>query len=76
MEGHLQNPERTVRTMSYVLWTNQLPHDLPTNHEPHVQRNEDAIPVTAATLDCKAKSIVLPALKRSRDPSAYCEVEI
>src|SRR6266403_994201 len=25
---------------------------------------------------CKAKSIGLPALKRSRDPSAYCEVEM
>src|SRR6266436_5451670 len=44
MESRLQNPEETVRTTSNVLRTDQLPRHLPTNHEPDVQRNEDAIP--------------------------------
>ena len=44
MEGCLQNPDRVIRTTSYVLRTNQLPRHLPTNYEPNVQRNEDAIP--------------------------------
>ena len=44
MESRVQNPKGTVRTMSNVLRTNQLPCHLPTNHESHVQRNEDALP--------------------------------
>src|SRR6266446_6739155 len=44
MESRFQNPKGTVRTTSNVLRTNQLPRHLPTNHEPNVQRNEDAIP--------------------------------
>src|SRR6266446_4025055 len=44
MESCLQNPKRVIQTTSDVLWTNQLPRHLPTNHEPHVQRNENAIP--------------------------------
>src|SRR6266403_945353 len=44
MESRLQNPDRTVRTTSHVLRADQLPRHLPTNDEPDVQRNENAIP--------------------------------
>src|SRR6266404_570638 len=44
MEGRLQNPDRTVRTTSHVLWADQLTRHLPTNNEPDVQRNKDAVP--------------------------------
>src|SRR6266436_676707 len=44
MEGRLQDPSRTIRTAGYVLRTDQLPRHLPTNDEPNVQGDEDAIP--------------------------------
>ncbi len=44
MESCLQNPEQTIRTAGHVLRPDQLPRNIPTDHEPHVQRNEDAVP--------------------------------
>ena len=38
MESHLQDKQRPIQAYSNVLWTNQLPSNLPSNDRHHLQR--------------------------------------